>query len=464
MQSASSPPPQANKAGKGPRNGRWVAVQVLCQLERERSSVKSLLERLALDLRLSELERGLAMQLVFGVLRQRQVLERMIALLSRTPIKKIDPFIWQTLMVGLYQLFFLDRIPAPAAVHAMVELVKGQRRLQRLEGFVNGILRQALRDREPLFQKAQYDLAGQPLLNHPPWLVARWRNQFGAAETARICRSNNQEPRLVLRVNTRRIDRQGLLALLAEQGVTAEPGSYAGEAVVLPDYRGKISSLPGYHQGYFLVQDEAAQLAATLLAPLRRGGSYLDACAGVGGKTMLLLQHAQEHDLLVHAVEPDNERFLRLGENSARLGLSTNLTSHRQTLQGFAAETAARFDGILIDAPCSGTGVTGRHPDIRWNRQPEDLPAYHKEQLLLLDCGARLLAPDGILVYATCSLEPEENQEAVATFLASHPDFALEDCTPFLPEAARPLIAGGCFRPLPDRGIDGFFAARLRHR
>lgn len=451
-------------AGSPRQSGRFVAVQALVLLEKGGSPAKVLLERLSSHFRLPELERNLAMQLVFGVLRHRQVLERMITLLSRTPPKKIDPHILQTLAVGLYQLFFLDRIPAPAAVHATVEVCKGQRLPQRLEGFVNGILRQALRDKERLATEARFGAAGEPLLNHPPWLIARWQHRFGIKETERICHCNNQEPLLVLRANTTKISRDLLLDQLVKSGLAAEKGTYAGDALVLPGYHGKISALPGYQEGHFQVQDEAAQLAASLFFPLRPGGVYLDGCAGVGGKTTLLLQNAKDLSVQVHAVEPQGGRLLRLRENVTRLGLTDNLTVHETTLQGAAVQLKTACDGVLIDAPCSGTGVIGRQPDIRWNRQPEDLQVYRREQLSLLESAARLLAPGGILVYATCSLEPEENEEVVGAFLASHPSMVQDDCTPYLPEGARKLVVGGYFSPRPDTTIDGFFAARLRNR
>lgn len=454
-----------SKQTRSPRqSGRFVAVQALVLLAKEGSPVKGLLDRLASHFHLPELERNLAMQLVFGVLRHRQVLERIITLLSRTPLKKIDPFILQTLAIGLYQLFFLDRIPAPAAVHATVEVCKKQRLPHQLEGFVNGILRQALRDKERLAAEAQFDAAGEPLLNHPPWLITRWQQRFGIKETERICRCNNQEPLLVLRANTTKISRDLLLDQLLNNGLAVEKGAYARDALVLPGYHGKVSALPGYQEGYFQVQDEAAQLAMSLLFPLRPGGIYLDGCAGVGGKTTYLLQNAKDLSVSVHAVEPQSGRLLRLRENVTRLGLSSDLTVHETTLQGAIAQLPAAFDGVLIDAPCSGTGVIGRQPDIRWHRQPEDLQVYKREQLHLLEAGAHLLAPGGILVYATCSLEPEENEEVVSAFLATHPSMVQDNCTPYLPETARKLVVDGYLCPRPDTTIDGFFAARLRYR
>lgn len=446
------------------RTARFAAVETLCRLYRRRLPVKALLDRTVEGYGLPGNERNLAMQLVYGVLRHRQQLDRILQLLSKTPLKKLDPIVHQALAVGLFQLFFLDRIPPSAAVNEMVECCKTAGLPQRLAGFVNGILRQAIRQQTRLAGEMEQDAGGAPILNHPDWLVARWRKHFGEEEARRICRENNREPLLVLRTNTARIGAEEFRRLLRESGLDAQPGSFAGAAVLLPGFQGSITSLPGYAAGYFQVQDEAAQLALPLLGPFHRGAVYLDGCAGLGGKTSHLIQLAVQHGFSVHAVEPDGHRLKNLGENIARLFPDSPPVIHPMALQGLAGPELPRFAGILIDAPCSGTGVTGRHPDIRWNRRPEDLARYHQEQLALLEHAAGLLAPGSVVVYATCSLEPEENTEVVREFLGSHSEFTLTDCTPFLPPAARRFVAGGCFAPRPEAGIDGFFAARLQSR
>ncbi len=404
------------------------------------------------------------MQLVYGVLRNRQSLDIILQTLSNTPIAKIDPFIHQTLAVGLYQLFFLQRIPQAAAVHEMVECCKKKGCPKRLDGFVNGILRQAIRRLENLRQQVLASDTAPAPTNHPEWLVDRWRSRFGQAETARICAANNREPMLVLRANGEKIRRDELQKLLTAADIANRPGNYAEEAILLPEYQGAITAIPGYEEGLFQVQDEAAQMATGLLGPFRRGGRYLDACAGLGGKTTHLLRLAAEHALTVHAAEPEPFRVSKLTENLKRWASSCVPVIHATTLQQLKIEELTPFDGILIDAPCSGTGVTGRHPDIRWNRRPEDLSRYQHEQIELLQHGAQLLAPGGILVYATCSLEPEENDEVVQAFLAAHPAFSLTDCRQYLPENGRCFVADRYFAPRPDATIDGFFAARLQHR
>ncbi len=403
------------------------------------------------------------MQLVYGVLRHRQFLDRILELLSRTPLRKVDPFVHQALAVGLYQLFFLHRIPESAAVNEVVESCKVAKVPQRLHGFVNGILRQAIRQKKTLAVQAQSDNNGRPILNHPEWLTKRWQQNFGCAETERFCRANNNEPTLVLRVNSANITRDDFCRILEEAGILNQPGRYSPDAVILPEFHGSIASLPGYNEGFFQVQDEAAQLATTLLGPFFPAAEYLDGCAGLGGKTSHLLQLARLHDLQITAVEPEPHRLKKLQDNIARLFPGNRLIIHKGNLQQYSTLCAADFfHGILIDAPCSGTGVTGRHPDIRWNRRPEDLMRYQQEQIALLSLAATLVRQKGLLVYATCSLEPEENQQVVHEFLRTHQEFVLTDCSPFLPEPAQQFIENKFFTPQPSETIDGFFAARMQ--
>lgn len=403
------------------------------------------------------------MQLVYGVLRHRQYLDRILQLLSKTPIRKLDPFVHQAVAVGLYQLFFLERIPESAAVNEAVESCKIAKIPQRLHGFVNGILRQAIRQKSTLATKALTDNDDHPVFNHPEWLTQRWQQNFGFEETTRICQANNCEPSLVLRVNSLSIGRDDFCRTLEESGIPYRQGTYSTEAVFLPGYHGSITSIPGYAEGAFQVQDEAAQLATCLLGPFRSGARYLDGCAGLGGKTSHLLQLAKQHDLQIYAVEPEPHRLKKLRENIARLFPGEGPVIYEGNLQQFSSlHGEILFDGILIDAPCSGTGVTGRHPDIRWNRRPEELMRYQKEQLALLSLAARLVQLNGLLVYATCSLEPEENQEVVNEFLRTHQEFVLTDCSEHLPEPAHRFIENNCFIPHPSETIDGFFAARMQ--
>ncbi|MFV0436544.1 MAG: 16S rRNA (cytosine(967)-C(5))-methyltransferase RsmB [Desulfopila sp.] len=452
-----------HKASPPARTSRFAAIETLVRLERTRHPLKVLLETVAEQCRLPAMERRLAMKLAYGVLRQRQYLEFLLTRLCNRPIDQLDPVVRSALLVGLYQLFCLSRIPVSAAVNETVNAVKAMGLRQHLRGFVNGVLRGASRRRNTLPTPAGLLTAGHPVLNHPEWLTDRWLSHFGLSEMRRICASNNREPQLTLRVNSRRISRNSLAERLAQAGISAHPGSYAPDSLVLPDYQGMIPTLPGYTEGAFQIQDEAAQLATLLLGPFTQPLSCLDACAGVGGKTCHLLQLVDSASQVV-ALEPEPQRFVLLQKNIERLGSDSRLVVRNCRLQDLRHQDQRQFDRVLLDAPCSGTGVIGRQPDIRWNRQPADLGDYQRDQLALLDAAAALVAPDGLLVYTTCSIEPEENQEVVAAFLTAHPAFVLDPCRTHLPPAAAPLIDGSFFAPRPAPSIAGFFGARLWRR
>jgi len=441
---------------------RSAAAEILCRLFASRTPVKAVFDDVVNHTTLAALDRSMTMQLVYGVLRQRQRLDRILQLLSKTKINKLDPFLHQAVAVGLMQIFFLDRIPESAAVNEAVNSLKWAGKPKRLQGFCNGILRESIRQKQRLQQQSQTDQAGAPVTNHPQWLTTRWRRFWGGEEADRICAVNSTEPQTVLRINTSRISRDKVLALFTDQSVSCSPGLYSEAAVILPDYRGSLASLPGFSEGWFTIQDEAAQLAANLLQPFVPAGRYLDGCAGLGGKTIHLLDLTAEQAPFIQAVEPENFRLGKLHENLDRNFPTRTVAIFEGTLADLATQHPQPYDGILIDAPCSGTGVIHRHPDIRWNREPQELQHYQARQLEILDTASQLLLPGGILVYATCSLEPEENQDVIERFCATHPGFSLTDCRPYLPETAQQFVAGNCFAPHPDATIDGFFAARLQ--
>jgi len=447
---AASPPPPAPRA---------VAIEILCLWATTHHSV-DLLFHAAIE-RLADLDRNLVKTLVYGVLRHKEHLDHILRSFARHPLRKMKPRTLMTLRVGVYQLLFLDRIPESAAVNATVNTLKEANQPPWLIGFANGILRAVARSRATLPTADQLAAAEPPLLNHPAWLLDRWQARFGQETARAICRINNTEPLLALRVNARRTSRSLLLEMLTKTGIVARKGSYSPTSLIVDAFPGAIAALPGYEAGLFQVQDEAAQLASLLIGRLPSRCRVLDGCAGLGGKTLHLAELLPPDGAIV-AVEPDPRRYRLLRDNLRRLGHGQAVLPARTDLDSYAAGRPQPFDVVLIDAPCSGTGVIRRQPDIRWNRQPEDLAAYQQTQLHLLATGAALLKPGGVLLYATCSLEPEENQEVIRLFLERYPWFSLDNAAPFLPESARRLVdAAGFFAPNPADGLDGFFAARL---
>lgn len=439
---------------------RFAAVETLIRLQRTKYPVKQLFDTVADECRLVGPERGLAMNLIYGVLRRREYLSLLIKQLCKQPIAKLDPAVFHALEIGLYQLFFLTRVPESAAVNETVKAAKAAGLRKHLQGFVNGVLRGAIRQRPDLPLPDGPGPDGNPILNHPRWLTERWRNQFGREEMERICSINTAEPALVLRVNTCQISSDDLTHQLQEADITCSAGIHVPDSLVLPGYQGPVTSIPGFRQGWFQVQDEAAQLATWLLGPFEEPASYLDCCAGLGGKTSHILQLAHPKSRIV-AVEPEPHRFRLLKENLERLTLPAQPVLHNTSLQDYSRTSRLQFDRILIDAPCSGTGVIGRQPDIRWNRSESDIVSYSITQLELLNEAAELLAPGGALVYATCSIEDEENRLVIDKFLTDHPEFSISSCATLLPAGASGLMQGDYFAPHPTDTIDGFFAARL---
>ena len=440
---------------------RSLAINCLAQWSGTGKPIQGFIDTIIHNSGLETGDRQLAVMLVMGVLRRQQYLDSILSRFSKTPLRKMKPLTLAGLRVGVYQLCFLERIPDSAAVNETVKALKKSRQPGWLLKFVNGTLRAIAREKTNLPDPETAGPNNGPVLEHPNWLTERWRRNFGSQKMAEICRINNLEPKLCLQVNRSRTDTEKLTELFDREGIPCRPGKYAPDSLILPDHRGAVTALPGFTEGLFQVQDQAAQLACLLCSPLEKGRRYLDGCAGLGGKTCTLAGSLPA-DTVLHAIEPNQRRTRLLTENLARLQLADLVTIIHQDLQTYAASTPQPFDGILVDAPCSGTGVIRRHPDIRWNRQPEELAAFQAIQLDLLQTAASMLTPGGVLVYATCSLEPEENEQVIEQFLAASAEFILTNCRDFLPDSAAVLVDdNGFFKPLPTEEIEGFFAARM---
>lgn len=442
------------------KNSRHAAIETLYQLSAGRLPLSTIFERIAAEGRLDARDRQLAKKIAYGVLRNRDYLDHLLQQLCAQPARKINPFIRQALLSGLYQLFFLDRIPPSAAVNETVNVVKAGGFSQHLQGFVNGVLRGSLRKKDQLPGPAGPGRDGLPWLNHPNWLTSRWAKRYGEQTMVDICLRNNLEPPVCLRLNSARA-KNGLITKLEQQNISAIEGQYAPDALLLGDFSGPIQALPGFEEGLFQVQDQAPQLVSLMLAPFSDGARYLDCCAGLGGKTSHLALLLKDSVSSLSAIEPNPGRFALLEQTLQRTFGNHRVALYNETLQTFTDRNPERFDRILIDAPCSGTGVIGRQPDIRWNRDEKELAAFAGRQLDLLARAAELLTPGGVLVYATCSIEAEENEQVIERFLDQANDFSVSDARHILPVSARALVRDGFFAPLPAPGIDGFFAARL---
>ncbi|MCU1725572.1 16S rRNA (cytosine(967)-C(5))-methyltransferase RsmB [Pseudomonas sp. 7P_10.2_Bac1] len=388
-------------------NPRLAAAKALTAVLNGKASLNSSLP-LQLD-KVDARDRGLTQDLAFGTARWYPRLSALANKLLQKPFKAADADVEALLLVGLYQLLY-TRIPAHAAIG---ETVGCADKLKKpwAKGLLNAVLRNAQRESEALLAELEHD----PVVRtaHPRWLQkslkAFWPDQWEA-----ICAANNAHPPMILRVNRRHKTRDQYLQLLVENGVEAQPCAYSRDGIVLAEAC-DVRSLPGFAEGWISVQDEAAQLAADLL-DLAPGQRVLDACCAPGGKTCHILE-AEPKLAGVVAVDLEAKRLVRVRENLERLGLSAEL------IAADGRDTATWWDGkpfqrILLDAPCSATGVIRRHPDIKLTRQPDDIAALASLQGELLDAMWQTLEVGGILLYATCSTLPTENTDVIEAFLA----------------------------------------------
>jgi len=405
---------------------------------------ENLLETALATARLSPADRGLCHELVCGVVRWQAALDRLIARRT-TPGREQRPALQNLLRLGLYQLFWLDRIPPHAAVHETVEQAK-RAGYHTQAGFINAVLRGYLREADEI-KKILADMKiSQPALgwSHPEWLVEKWRQQFGAESLQPLLAWNNTPPKTFARVNTLKTDAARLVDRWREENVEYDfvTRDWSGENLAFElQAHPPLNSLGSFRDGWFYLQDPSTLLAPMLLAP-QAGENILDACAAPGGKTTFLAQlMANTGKITAADNEPNRLRLVK--ENCARLGVTCVETIEAAKLSA----PGLMFDRILIDAPCSNTGVLRRRVDLRWRIQAAEILRLQRTQLDLLNQAAMKLKPGGVLVYSTCSLEPEENSQTVKQFLAAHQNFTLE--------TERQLL------PFAD-GVDGAYVAKLQ--
>ncbi len=406
--------------------------------------------------RLSQRDIALATELVYGTLRWQRYLDWILGPHSRRRLESLDARVRVLLRMAAYQIAFLERVPSFAAVSDAVALAP---RTPGVTAFVNAVLRsfarRGVREREPAPPRDPLE-ALATRCSFPTWIAERWVLRFGRPDAEALMGAMNERPPLTLRANTLRISRDALAArLTAEEGLAWRPTQWAPEGLVVGP-GGAPASWGAFADGSFVVQDEASMLVARLLEP-RPGETIADVCAAPGTKTTHLAELMQNRGRVL-AFDPQPGRLERVREAAARLGI-TIVEPVEGTVEVLALRFRAACDGVLVDAPCSNLGVLRRNPDAKWRRQPADLATNAERQGRILDAAATLVKPGGRLVYATCSLEPEENDEVVKTFLAARPDFAM-DPPPGFPV---PLDADGALRCLPHRhGTDGFTAVRFR--
>ncbi|MHB8412180.1 MAG: 16S rRNA (cytosine(967)-C(5))-methyltransferase RsmB [Candidatus Acidiferrales bacterium] len=411
---------------------------------------------------------ALATEIVMGALRWQRLLDFFIERYTKKKTTAIDAEVLVALRIGIYQLRFLSRIPPRAAVGESVELVKRARKTSAAS-FANAVLRRAASEsRQAAENFFPRDLNPADALarahSHPTWLVERWLERLGPPETIALLDANNKPPNRACVVLDSE-NRNDVILSLTDAGVESGPGRLLRDAIIIRS--GDISKAKAFVEGRIAFQDEASQMIPLLLR-VNRGDSVLDVCAAPGGKTMALARAAGPGALVVAADRHEN----RLHSMRERLAHPEMSNIKIVALDATASlPFSGEFDRILVDAPCSGTGTLARNPEIRWKLKPGDLAELHQRQILLLSSALERLAPEGLLVYSTCSLEPEENEHVISEILKTHPEFqtnAVKIPPSILAAGVRTetlVGSDGAFRTFPPvHQSDGFFAAVLLRR
>jgi 16S rRNA (cytosine967-C5)-methyltransferase len=454
--------PSAPASEKGPAQEnlyagpRGTAVRLLNRVERSDAYLDRLLDAELRSTEMNELDKGLMNEIITGVIRWRMKLDWVLTGFFHGNFTKAETNIKNALRVGLYQILFLDRVPNSAAVNEAVEFIK-RLRGQKVADLVNAVLRNIIRNIDNIRYPDINEDRIQHLSvveSHPAWMVRRWVERFGYDETAKMLRANNTPPDLTLRVNRLKIDFTYFLGRLEE-------GQMQFEKSQVLDYFVRVHHMAGigqsemFQKGFFVVQDESAGLAVKLLDP-QPGDRVIDLCSAPGGKTTFIGELMRNLGEIV-AVDRYESRLNLVRSACQRLGI---VNAHFITADASELKTLPA-DRVLVDAPCSGLGVLSKKPDAKWKKEFLDLVSLVTIQNGILENAATIVKPGGVLVYSTCTIEPEENLDLIKAFLGRHPEFTIENASSFVPSSV--VTPDGTIETMPHRhGMDGSFAVRLR--
>ena len=440
-------------------NSRQIAFLALQDIYQKQAYTDIALDRFLRQAKINKADRGLACELVYGIVRRRRTLDALIDSLCKKKADRQPPKLRIILHIGLYQLRYLSQVTESAAVNTSVDLAKNNG-LGKLAGVVNGLLREYLRissNTDPLVLPTNPVTKLGILHSFPDWIVQTWLKQLEEPEVDRLCNWFNQSPAIDLRVNILKTSIEEVETALLKAGVSVSRLPYLPQALRITGGTGAIQKLPGYQEGWWIVQDSSAQLVTHLLDP-QPGETVIDACAAPGGKTTHIAELMQDRGTII-ACDRDAKRLRKVRSNAQRLNLSSIQTCVGDSLK--LEQFKEKSDRVLLDAPCSGLGTLHKRPDIRWRQTPDKIEELSRLQTDLLEQVANWIKPKGVLVYATCTLNPLENEQVIQSFLSSHPHWSIE-----VPSSFREsyfATSEGWFKIFPQKyNMDGFFLVRLK--
>jgi 16S rRNA (cytosine967-C5)-methyltransferase len=436
-------------------NVRDAALSILMAIEKNQAYSNLLLHQTIEKYNIEQKDSGLLTEITYGTLQHKMTLDYYLEPFVKG---KLDDWVRQLLRLSLYQIHYLDRIPNHAAVNEAVEIAK-KRSHKGTAGLVNGILRSVLRQGLRSTDKIEDPIERLSIASsHPLWLIKRWVEQFGFEQTETMAFENNTPPTQTIRVNLTRTSVDEVIDMLEDEGIVSHKSDVLPECLHIE--KGQVAKTKAFQYGFVSIQDESSMIPTHALR-VEPGHRVLDMCAAPGGKSMHIAEHLQGKGSLV-SVDLHPHKVTLISEQATRLGfenIETRTMDSRKLTDEYEEES---FDRILVDAPCSGLGVIRRKPDIKYTKKEEDFASLQTIQLRLLDEASKLIKPDGLIVYSTCTIDETENNGTVQAFLANHPEMVLDELN-VLPNAYHHLITQGTIHIFPqDFNSDGFFVAAFK--
>lgn len=440
---------------------REQILDILMNSEKDESYLQLALKKSLKDMELKD--KNFITEVVYGTMKYRIKLDYIIDSVSNTPVRKMKPLVRNNLRIAVYQMFYMDKVPESAAINEAVKIMHN-RKIKQLSGFVNAVLRNIARNKtkivfpDPKKNPKEYLSV---VYSIPDWIIQLWLKEYGFTETERICEALNKKARVTIRINRLIAEKEQVMKELREQGVIVEEGNLLQESLYLKN-TSDISMISSYNKGLWIVQDESAMLVAHVLNP-QKGEVVLDMCSAPGGKTTHIAELMQnEGTLIAWDIHPHKIELIK--HNARRMHLNI-IDARLEDAAKYNPSCYEKFDRVLLDAPCLGLGIMKRKPDIRYNKKEEDLSAVIKLQKQMINNACKYLKPGGILVYSTCSITKEENEEVVL-YAERELGMQFQDITSHLPEVLRKYQKHkGYIQILPYMAdTDGFFIALLKKR
>lgn len=447
---------------------RETAVKILYDIDKKGAYSNISLSKHLESRSLKDIDRAFITEMVYGILKWKLTIDFIISNFSKIKIKKISPWILNILRIGVYQLIFIDKVPVSAACNESVKLAKRYGHAASSK-YVNGVLRNISRNKETIkYPDKKEDLSKFLSIkySHPIWMVNDWLNRYGEEFTEELLKNNNEVPPFTIRTNTLKISKADLKKILEEEGFEVDDGQYAKDALIIKNPK-SLQRIDAFKKGYFQVQDESSMFVASILDP-EPGDFVLDVCSAPGGKATHLAQLMNNKGAIV-ARDIYTHKIGLIDESVKRLGIDIIKTEVFDAIT-FDKKHEGQVDKVLVDAPCTGLGIIRRKPDIKWRRKKEDKDKIIKLQKKILSTSSKYVKEDGIIVYSTCTIEPEENEHIIEKFLENNKDFCLEDIWQHLPKQLESLPKGynqkkGYIQLYTNKhGVDGFFIAKMRRR